>query len=310
MKKVIKTIFIMIFVFTLTACKQEQTDNSKMNIVTTIFPAYDFARAVTKDRANITMLVKAGTESHSYDPSPKDIIKIKNADLFIYIGGESEEWIEDIIKEIDTKKTKIIKLIDHVKTLEEVIVDGMEDNEEDEEKIAYDEHIWTSPLNAKILVEDISKEIINIDKVNEYYYNENKTIYINKLNDIDKKLKELITNSKRKELVFGDRFPFAYFAHDYNLNYSAAFPGCASETEASPKTITYLINKVNKNKIPVIFYLELSNQNIAKSIQEETKAEILKLHSCHNVTKEEFDNGKTYVDLWENNIENLKKALQ
>ena len=310
MKKTSKLIIIVIMLFTLSGCKQNNIDNDKLNIVTTIFPPYDFARAITKDRANITMLIKAGTESHSFDPTPKDIIKIKNADIFIYIGGESEEWVEDIIKEIDTNKTKVIKLIDHVKTLEEILVDGMQEVEEDEEGIVYDEHIWTSPLNAKTLVEVISEEIIEKDKVNEYYYNENKTIYINKLDDIDKKLKEVINSSKRKELVFGDRFPFAYFAHDYNLTYSAAFPGCASETEASPKTITYLINKVKKNNIPVIFYLELSNKNIAKAIEEETDATILQLHSCHNVTKEEFDEGKTYVELWKNNIENIKKALQ
>ena len=308
MKKIIILLIVLSCLFA--GCGKEK-NSTKYNIVTTSFPCYDFARSVIKDVDDISveMLLKPGSETHDFEPTPQDIISIKNSDIFIYIGGESDEWIDDILKDLDKDKTKIIRLMDVVELYEEETTDGMEEDEKDEEDIEYDEHIWTSPINAIKLINKIKEEIITIDNSNKEKYEENANNYINEISSIDKEIREIVNSGKRKELVFGDRFPLRYFVEEYGLTYHAAFPGCAHETEASAKTITYLINYVKNNDIPVIFHIELSNGKLANTIADETGAKVLEFKTAHNITKSDFDKGITYVDILKDDKEVLKEAL-
>jgi zinc transport system substrate-binding protein len=255
------------------------------------------------------MLLKPGAEMHSYEPTPQDIINISNADIFIYVGGDSDNWIEDVLKDINTDKTKIIKLMDLVDVVEEEHVEGMEEHEEEEEEVEYDEHVWTSPINAITIINKLKEEIIKVDNDNKSLYEDNSNNYTNELSNIDNEIRSLVKNAKRKELIFGDRFPIRYFVEEYGLSYYAAFPGCSEQTEASAKTITFLINKVKKDNIPVIFHIELSNGNIAKTIAEETGAKVLEFKTAHNISQDDFDAGITYVDIMKSNIEVLKEAI-
>ena len=286
--------------------------NNKLTIIASSFPGYDFARAITKDSNNIEvkMLLNPGTEMHNYEPTPQDIIKINNSKMFIYVGGDSDEWINDIIGDIDTSKTKLVKLMDLVNVVEEEHVKGMEvEDEEEEEETEYDEHVWTSPKNAITIINKIKDIIIDIDKDNQNLYENNALNYINKLNVIDNEIKNIVNNGIRKEIIIGDRFPFRYFTDEYNLSYYAAFPGCSEQTEASAKTISFLIDKVKNDNIPVVFHIELSKGNIAKTISEETGAKVLEFNSAHNISQKDFDRGVTYIDIMNNNIKALKEAL-
>lgn len=304
-----KLIFIIMSIFLLSGCSfNGEKDN--LTIITSNFIGYDFARAIVKDtNAEVKMLTLPGSDIHSFEPTPKDIVNIKNSDVFIYIGGESEDWVKGVINSIESD-TKVIKLMDYVELKEEEIVEGMEiieDDENDEEEI--DEHIWTSPKNAIKLINVIKEKIIEADSANKDKYITNANNYIKEIDDLDSEIKEIVNNSKRKEMIFADRFPFRYLTEEYGLKYYAAFPGCSESNEASAKTIAFLINKVREDNIKVILTIELSNQNIAKTISEETGAKIMTLNSLHNISKEDFDNGLTYIDATRENIKVLKEAL-
>ena len=243
---------------------------------------------------------------HDYEPTPKDIINIEKSNMFIYVGGDSDEWVKKIIKKINPKKTKIIKLMDLTNITYEEEVEGMEEEHHEEE---YDEHVWTSPVNAIKITESLEKEIIKIDKQNKEKYEKNSNKYKNELNKIDTEIRQIIDNSKRKELIFGDRFPLKYFTDEYNLKYYAAFKGCSEQTEASAKTIAFLINKVKEDNIPVVFSIELSNKKLAEEIAKQTNTKVLEFHSAHNISKEDFKNEITYIDIMNKNIKALREAL-
>lgn len=315
MKKIVS--LVLVAILCLTGCtkenKKENDNEDKMVIMSTIYPGYDFVRAITKDSSNVSvkMLLKPGEEIHHFEPTPQDVIAIKNSKMFIYVGGESDEWLEDIVNDIDTSKTKIVRLIDIVNLLEEEISEGMEseDEEESEEETEYDEHVWTSPVNAIKIIKYLASEIIKIDSDNKALYEVNANNYVKELEDIDSEIRTIIDNSKRKEIIFGDRFPLRYFVEEYGLKYYAAFPGCSDATEASSKTISYLIKKVKEDKIPVIFHIELSSKKLANTIASETGAKVLEFNSAHNISQSEFEKGTTYVDIMQKNIINLKEAL-
>jgi len=291
----------------------------KISIVATIFAPYDFIRQIVDDQAEVTMLLPPGSESHSYEPTPQDIIKIQNCDVFVYIGGDSDAWVHEMLESMDTGKMKIITLMDCVDVAEEEIVEGMEDDhgygdeerhdEDEHDERELDEHVWTSPQNAKIIVQKISDALCEVDADNANSYRENTTAYLNQLDELDAKFQEIVNSAPRKTLVFGDRFPFRYFADAYGLEYFAAFPGCSTETEASAATVAFLIDKVKAEAIPVVFHVELSNQKMANTISEATEAKVLLFHACHNVTKDEMAEGVTYIELMNQNVENLKEAL-
>ena len=285
-------------------------DGGKLKIVTTIFPPYDFAREVAGDKASLTMLLPFGGESHSYDPTAQDIIKIREADLFIYVGGESDQWVKEMLESSSKKPRKVLSMMDCVEKLEEEIVEGMQGEDEDKgDEVEYDEHVWTSPKNAVLITEKIKELLVELDGDNAEYYEKNAGSYEDKLKELDKELADITEKATRKTLVFGDRFPFKYFVDAYHLKYYAAFPGCSSETQPSASTVVFLIDKVSTEKIPVVFTIEFSNGKIADSICESTGAKKLTFHSCHNITKEEFDGGISYLKLMQKNAENLKEAL-
>ena len=313
---------------------REKFEQKKYSVVSTSFPGYDFARAVTKN-TNIStkMLVKPGAETHTYEPTPQDIIDIKNADMFIYVGGDSDTWVKKILKDVDTKKTHVVKLVDLVSTVEEEIVEGMEDedehdhehdhdhshshehdhdhdhkhdHDEEEEGPEIDEHVWTSPKKAMEIVKKIAKVASEIDAAEETKINDNAEKYVAEIAQVDKDLHQAI-DGKISEIVVADRFPFRYFADEFGLKYAAAFSGCSEQTEASAKTISFLINKVKQEKIKKIYKIELSNGKIAETVSRDTGAEVLELHSAHNVTAEDFSKGVTYVDLMKRNLAALSK---
>lgn len=304
-----------LFTLVLTGCnKAEDESNGKINVVSTIFPQYDFSRQIAGDNANLKMLIPPAGESHTYEPTPQDIISIENSDVFLYIGGENDKWVDDILDGIDTNKTKVVKLMDCVDTVDEEIIEGMqehtEEHEEDhDETYNKDEHIWTSPINAISMTNTICDAMCNADKKNSEIYKENAKKYISQLEELDNEFKNVVDSAENNELVFGDRFPLRYFTDEYGLKYYAAFPGCSSETEPSAATIAFLTNKVKEDKIPVILKIELSNGVVANTIAEETNTEVMTFYSCHNLTKEQFENGETYLSMMTENIATLKKAL-
>ena len=296
-----KALILLVIIISITGCTK-QVKNEKTKIVTTNFPCYDFVRAITKDVDNIEvdMLVTPGSEIHDYEPTPKDIINIKKSKLFVYTGGESDNWVNKIIKENNN-----VKIMDLVDLKKEELVEGMEGEDEEE----YDEHVWTSPKNAIKIIDKLKEKIIKIDNKNKNEYEKNAEEYIKKIKEIDKEIENIVETSKRKTIVFADRFPFRYFTDEYGLEYYAAFKGCSESTEASSKTITFLIKKIKEEKIPVVFHIELSNKKIAKVISKETNTKILELNSAHNISKKDFEKGITYVDIMKKNIESLREAL-
>jgi zinc transport system substrate-binding protein len=284
-------------------------NNGKINVVTTIFPPYDFVRQIAGDKVNLTMLLPPGAESHSFEPTPQDIIRIGNCDVFIYVGGESDAWVERILESVDTTKIEMVTLMDCVEVVEEEIVEGMEEEEGEEEESEYDEHVWTSPRNAKLITAVIAGALKKRDPANAASYDSGLASYGAKLDSLDKSFRDLVQGAERKTLIFGDRFPFRYFADAYELSYYAAFPGCSTETECSAATIMFLVNKVRAEKIPVVFHIELSTEKIADTICEETGARKMLLHAVHNITKQDFDRGAGYYDLMSQNALALREAL-
>lgn len=283
------------------------TQSGKLKIVTTIFPQYDFARQVAGDKAEISMLLYPGAESHSFEPTPQDIIKIREADLFIYTGGESDTWIKNLIKSSELNSSKVISLMETVE--QDDLIFEEHSHEGNMHNDYYDEHVWTSVENAQEVVEEICERLCVIDPSNKAYYELNAKNYISRLEELDAKFENIVEASKRKEIVFGDRFPFKYFAHEYGLNYYSAYPGCSAEAEPDAQTVSDLIDLVNNRKIPIVFYVEFSNEKTADVICEATNAKKLLFHSCHNVTKAEFESGITYIDLMNKNAENLREGL-
>lgn len=280
-----------------------------INVIATIFPPYDFVREIAGDKINITLLMPPGSEIHSYEPTPQDIIKIKNCDLFIYNGGPSDNWVDIILESVD-KDINTLKMIDSVTMLEEEIVEGMQTEEEhDDIDIEYDEHIWTSPVNSKKIVSAISDALIKIDPGNGDLYTENTAAYIKELEKLDSEFKTVADNALSNTLIFGDRFPFRYFTDEYNFKYYAAFPGCSEATEPSALTLTFLIDKIKSERITTVFYIEFSNRLIADSLAEATGVKTALLHSCHTVSQDDITNGVSYLSLINRNLETLKEAL-
>jgi zinc transport system substrate-binding protein len=286
-----------------------QGDPGKITVTATIFPPFDFVRAIAGDRVNLSMLLPPASESHSFEPTPRDIITVQNSDVFIYVGGDSDAWVERILGSMDTSAMTIVSLMDIVDVVEEEVVEGMEE-EAEEEEAAYDEHVWTSPQNAALIVGAIADTLCGVDAANAEFYRRNADAYISEINGVDAAFQAEVDNAVRKTIVFGDRFPFRYFAERYGLSYFAAFPGCSTETEASAATVAFLIDKIRAEKIPVVFHIELGNERMADTIAEETGAEKLLLHACHNISKRDFEGGVTYVDLMKQNVDNLRRALQ
>ncbi len=298
-------------------------DNNSLSIVTTIFPEYDWVKEILGDNpanAEVTMLLDNGVDLHSYQPTAEDIMKIATCDLFIYVGGESDEWVEDALNEATNKDMVVVNLLDVLGSdvKEEEIVDGMEAEEEeeeseDEEGPEYDEHVWLSLKNAEKLCAHIKDALVSIDADNSTIYEENATAYIAKLKALDKSYESAVNASSVDTLLFGDRFPFRYLVDDYSLKYYAAFVGCSAETEASFETITFLSGKVDELSLHSIMTIEGGDRKIAETIKDNTSSkdqQILTLDSMQSTTSKDVKNGATYLGTMKSNLEILKEALK
>lgn len=285
-----------------------KSSDGKLQIVTTIFPAYDFARRVFGDTADITLLLKPGMESHSYDPSARDIVTIDGCDLFIYNGGESDAWVENILKSAD--EVNALRMMDAVEAIaenHESIAEADHDEHEHDEE--YDEHIWTSPKNAALIVESIREAAVTLAPDNKALYESAAREYVAEIYTLDEKFTELFSGEERY-FIFGDRFPLLYFFREYGLNYYAAFPGCGSETEPSAQTVAFLTEKLSESDtVPTVFCIELSNRKLAETLADENGLSVSEFHTCHNITADDFTAGESYVSLMERNYQMLKNVL-
>lgn len=315
MKKVLSLFLVLLIsLMSLASCKAIE----KTNIVSTCYAGYDFARSVAGDKKTASMLLAPGQELHDYSPSPSDIEKIISCELFIYVGGESdEEWVENqILPELDSSKTKVLSLMDIVKskgvTYDEENPESAE--EDDEEEAELDEHVWNSISNAISILDSIAYTLSEIDDTNRDYYSKNSKEYTQALLSLDKEIKSVVENKKTDLLIFADRFPLLYFVKEYNLKYDAAYKGCATVKQENAVVTERLIQKVIDNKIKVIFQIELSKSNIATSIQSECKergqeVSIRTFYTMHNVSLEDYQNKVSYIDFMKKNIKSLKIAL-
>lgn len=304
----------------------------KLKVAATLFPYYDFVRQVAGDQVELSLVIPAGMDSHSFEPTPKDIRIMQEADVIIANGGAMEHWVDQVVDSFDREDQTVVIMMDHVDAVEEEIVEGMEHSdeghghvhvhgdgeeeaaeppEEDESRyeIEYDEHIWTSPVNAMRMVDVIAETLTERDPDHGAMYQAGAAAYLEELERLDKEFREVRDSAVHDMIVMGDKFPLRYFADTYGLRYRAAFSGCSSDTEPSARTIAYLIDKVKEEGLPVIYYLELSSHRVAEIIGEETGAVPLLFHSCHNVTRRQFEEGVTYLELMEQNVKNLREGL-
>lgn len=306
------------------ADKYRDLDENKITVIATLFPQYDFARQIAGEYANVVLLLSPGVESHSYDPSPTDIIAIQNSDVFLYTGPYMESWAADVIEGI-SGDTCVVDLSAHVPLVKEEDIeaeyesahaeheDEHDHDHEHEHSHAhdhtYDPHIWTNPVYAKIMVEDIAEAFIECDPQHESEYVKNRDAYLMELDKLDAEIRDTVANAKRRELFFGGRFAMYYFTKEYGLTYEAVYDSCSSETEPSVQSVMHVIQSMKEEQIPVIYYEELVDPRIARTIAEETGCEMLLWHSCHSVSKKELEAGAAYLELMWKNLENLKAGL-
>ena len=305
----------------ISAPSASQSGSKPLKIVTTIFPEYDWVREILGDKADhaeVTMLLDNGVDLHSYQPTADDIIKISDCDLFLYVGGESDGWVEDALKEATNQNMKVINLLDVLgeQVKEEEVVEGMEGEEEEEadeeEGPEYDEHVWLSVKNAGTLCNAITDALEEIDPANKDAYAANAASYLEKLAALDGEYQTVADNAARKTVLFGDRFPFRYLVDDYGLSYYAAFAGCSAETEASFETISFLAGKVDELGLPCVLTIEGAQHKIAETIVQNTAEKnqsILTLDSMQSTTSTDVANGTTYLSVMESNLDVLKQAL-
>ncbi|MCR5689090.1 MAG: metal ABC transporter substrate-binding protein [Clostridiales bacterium] len=323
MKKILSTALCLLMIIGVFAgCGVTDTNKSdKISIVTTIFPEYDWVMQILggmSENADVKMLLDNGVDLHSYQPTADDIVKISTCDMFIYVGGESDEWVEDALKGATNGDMVVINLLETLgdKAKEEELVEGMQGEEEEgeeEESPEYDEHVWLSLQNAAELCSFISSKLCEIDADNKDAYKANTDAYVAKLNALDKQYEDAVGSAGTKTLLFGDRFPFRYLADDYGLDYYAAFVGCSAETEASFETIVFLANKVDELGLKAILQIESADGKIAKTIKDTTKAKdqtILTLDSMQSTTSADVKNGASYLAIMEKNLAVLKDALK
>lgn len=288
-----------------------QGEAERLSLIATVFPAFDFARQLAGNTADVSLLLPPGSESHSYEPTPQDIIAIQNADLFLYVGGESDQWVEDIVDSMGADAPVTFKLMECVDVVEEEHTASMEAEHDgyEEHSAEMDEHVWTSPKNAMLIVQSLAQELSKIAPQHAQVYTGNLERYLAELSSLDDAFTEVVKNGKRDLIIFGDRFPLRYFADAYGLRYDAAFPGCSEDSEPSVRTVMSLVEEVREQQIPVVFYIEFSSRKTADILAEETGAKPLMFHSCHNVSAQEMKDGATYMSLMRGNVEALREAL-
>lgn len=300
-------LILLAFLFSGCAAGNYPEKSEKLSIVAAIFPAYDFARQIAGEDAQVTLLVRPGAESHSYEPSPQDLMMIENCDLFVYAGGESDVWIEEMLESMDQATFQKLSMMDCVEALEEEWVPGMQGAPEEEAEL--DEHVWTDPLNAAAIAQSIARTLAELDPEHAEAFQERAAAYRAQMEALDQEFRETVDHGRRKVLLFADRFPMRYFTKAYGLQYYAAFPGCSHETEPSAQTLIFLIDQAAGEQIPVILQMELSDGRTADAVCEASGAVKRTFYSAHTVTKDELDAGVTYEELMRRNLAVLKEAL-
>lgn len=315
MKKIFSVILaaaIMLCIFC--GCEGGTNNTQGLKIVCTAFAQYDFVKNILKGTEHsLILLAENGEDLHSYEPTAADIVEIGGADLFIYIGGTSDEWAEDILKSANNPKLKTLAVIDCVNTLYKEDYDGIQHNHEHNDEPAHetqtDEHVWLSLQNAASVTQAISNKLCEIDSANASVYSANSQAYIAQLNSLDEQYKNVVGSAKRNTLLFADRFPFRYLTESYGIEYYAAFSGCSSESEASFETMAALINKTKELSLPIILTIDGSDGSLAKTVCAETGAQTRTLDSCQSVSKTDIENGTTYLGITASNLEVLREAL-
>ena len=294
-------------------------NSDRLQIVAAVFPAYDFARAAAGELADVTLLLPPGAESHSYEPTPADILRVQRCDLFLYLGGESDAWVDTILSAIEPKG-ETLRMIDCVDLLEEETVEGMQgghDHDHDHEEghdhlgevVGMDEHVWTAPENAAAITRTVGERLAALDPGNGETYRANAGGYALELEELDRDFAAFFDGRTDRTIVFGDRFPLLYFAGAYDLDYYAAFPGCGTQTEPSAATVAFLTKKVREERLPTVWYIEFSNHLVADSIAEAAGVETAQFHTCHNVSRAELEAGATYLSLMRANLETLREHM-
>lgn len=309
MKKLLAAFFAaLLFLLSFSGCAAAPADNARLRIVCTVFPQYDFLRELTAgvDGISLTLLLRAGQESHDYDPSSRDIAAIHTCDLFVYVGGESDHWVEEVLRSVDTEHKRITCLLDTVTPLAE---EHSEHDHHHHEETEYDEHVWTAPQNAITICKALTDALCAADGDRAARYRENAAAYTARLQTLDDTLREVVKNGARREIVVADRFPFLYFCEAYGLSWHAAFAGCAASVEPSSVTVQHLIDTVKEQRLPLVFKCELSAGQVAQTVADNTGCGIATLFACHNLSKIDFDNGETYLSLMYKNAAALREAL-
>ncbi len=312
MKKFISISLSLIMLFTLCACKEvnskkPKNNDEKIKICATIFPPFDFARQIAKDNAEIIMLLPTGAESHSYEPTLEDVANVQSCDIFIYSGGDTDSFATELLDGVDTSKIEVIKLIDEVELKSN---HSHLETEHEHKNAQVDEHIWTSPKNAIKLANRIGNAIIKVDPKNEKEYRKNLENYVEDLDELDALFESTVKNGNLDCIAFADRFPFLYLAEDYGIRHFEALDGCTSDTEPTLTALSNLQKAIEKEGIETVFYVEFSSGTVADKICKMTGASKLLFHSCHNISKEELEEGETYLSLMQKNAERLKTALK
>ena len=320
MKRLLTGLLALALAASLTACGREAPpEDGRLRVVCTLFPYYDFVRQIGGDAVDVTLLVPAGRETHSFEPTPRDVIRISEADVFLYNGGESEQWVDDILDAAGADIPCVLSMMDAAELYEEEYAEGMQaahghdhdghDHDDHDEDIGYDEHIWTSPVTAMALCRAIGETLCQADPDHADSYRQRLADYLTELESLDQSFRDVVAGGSRRLLVFGDRFPLLYFCREYGLDYRAAFHGCAGDTEPSLATLKYLIDLVNEEHIPVVYTIELSSRKVAEAIAETTGAAVRTFQSCQTVSRADFDNGVTYLQLMEANVDALREGL-
>lgn len=300
-----KILLLLLSLF-LVSCNGEEHDSSEFSIVAVDFPSYDAARAVLGSDDNLTMLLPPGVESHGYEPTPKDMVRLSTADLVVYTGGPSDYWVSSLISTLD-EPPELFLLVDQVELLDEERKEGMDGHDHGHD--AFDEHVWTSPVNEARIIKNLCSVISTLDGENREAYERNSMAYIAKLETLDNDFRAIVADAPIKTLIFASRFPLLYFVREYGLDYYAAFPGCSEESEPSARTVTFLIDKAKELGVPVLLNIEMSSELIARTIAEEVHVPVRTFSAAHNVTSLEFKSGETYLSIMERNKNVLMEAL-
>lgn len=304
MKKTIITILLTLIL--LSGCSNIEAESDKPNVIVTLFPQYDMVRAIAKDKVNLELLLPAGVEPHSYEPTPNTIIRINESDLFVYTSDIMETWISNLFTELNDQGPIVVNSSNGVELITHLEDEHSDEEDHDEE---YDPHFWLDPLNAKIMAENITAGLIEMDPENADFYQANANIYLSELDKLDQEFIDLFSRVKLNKIIYGGHFAFGYLSNRFNIEILSPYTGYSPDAEPSVSSLAELINVMQENQIKVIFYEELVDPKIARTISEQTGANIEVLHGAHNLSQEEMAQGLTYFDVMRSNIEKLKVAL-